>query len=80
MAKYIEMDGNEVTTYTAIAPSGREVVIGQEIRYTSVHGENASIGSSWEGMLNDEYDDQQEYHGAIIWKDSLEEFEDYIPS
>lgn len=77
---YIEMvDGNEVSIYTAVAPSGREVVIGQETRYTSVHGD-AAVGSSWEGMLNEEYDPDRDYCGTIIWKDSLEEFEDYIPS
>lgn len=81
MAKYIEMvDGNEVTTYTAVAPSGREVVVGQDVRYTKTHGRNASIGTSWDGMLNEEYDPDCDYCGTIIWKDSLEEFEDYIPS
>ena len=76
--KYVKnVSGDEVTTYTAIAPSGREVVIGQETRYTSVHGANAAVGSSWEGLLNNEYDPEQEYHGAIVWKDSLEDFESF---
>jgi hypothetical protein len=78
--KYVQIiNGDEVTTYTTIAPSGREVVIGEDIRYTGVHGPNAAVGSSWEGMLNSEYSFEEEYSGAIIWKDSLEEFDDYQP-
>jgi hypothetical protein len=70
--RFVDREGDTHEVCIKLDASGVEREVGRTIRYTSVHGQNASVGHEWEAsIIGEDIDD--DVLGARTWYKSLED-------